>query len=99
MFTETLNVGILLVLCCYDAEYLAVSCPVARGPEQIESESWNVITPCVFPTSCHEPPRRGILYRVTSRRAWSHAKLQLCLRMTDALTRLAMSRQQVTRHF
>ena len=57
---------------------------VARSPEQIESESWNVITPCVFPTSRHEPPCRSILYRVTSRRAWSPAIRQLCLRMTDS---------------
>ena len=81
MFAKTLH---LFVLCCYDADDLAVSCLVARGPEQIESESWNVITPCVFPTSRHEPPCRSILYRVTSRRAWSPAKRQLCLRMTDS---------------
>ena len=84
MFAKTLNVGLLLVLCCYDAEYLAVSCPVARSPEQIESESWNVITPCVSPTSCHESPCRSILYRVTSRRVWSLAKRQICSRMTDS---------------
>ena len=42
MFAKTLHVRILFVLCCYDAEYLAVSCLLARGPEQIEPESWNV---------------------------------------------------------
>ena len=44
MFAKTLHVRIPLVLCCYDAECLEVSRPVARGPEQIESESWNMIT-------------------------------------------------------
>ena len=49
MFAKTLRLRILFVLRCCDAEYLAVSCLVARGPEKIDSASWNVITPCVSP--------------------------------------------------
>ena len=72
--TKTLHVGILLVLSRDDTEYLAVLRPVARGPEQIRSGSWHVVTPCAFPTTYQEPPCHGMLSPVTSRRAWSHTK-------------------------